>query len=352
MSEWNASLYDNKHGFVAEYGKGLLEFVPRNNGQSILDLGCGTGTLTSQLADYADTVIGIDSSESMVTKAREQYPDIRFMVCDALDLPFEGQFDVAFSNAVFHWITDHDALLRQIRKVLKPHGLLVCEFGANGNIATIENAFTSVCRDYEYEYAPRFNFPTVKAFADLLAKNGFTIDKVYDYDRPTPLQDGEDGLANWMRQFFAADLEPMPKTTQAEIIGKVEDLTRDTLWHGDEWVADYRRLRAIAHIRTSLSQVAKSLEPPHIVVEVKHRKESMGVPAIRSFIGGLRAGDRGLYVSTGGFTKEARYEADRANIPMRLLDLDGFVRHYVDVHDKTDEETRDILPLTRTWWPA
>lgn len=40
MSEWNAALYDNKHDFVTEYGKGLLEFVPENNNQSILDLGC------------------------------------------------------------------------------------------------------------------------------------------------------------------------------------------------------------------------------------------------------------------------------------------------------------------------
>ena len=78
----------------------------------------------------------------------------------------------------------------------------------------------------------------------------------------------------------------------------------------------------------------------------------MGAPEVRSFIGGLRAGDRGLYVSTGGFTKEARYEADRANVPVRLLDLDGFVRHYVDVYDRADDETRSILPLTRIWWPA
>ena len=248
MDEWNATLYDSKHDFVAEYGKGLLEFVPKNDSQSILDLGCGTGTLTSQLVDFADTVIGVDSSESMVAKARAQYPSMRFMVCDALDLPFEQRFDVVFSNAVFHWIADHDALLRQIRKVLKPNGLLVCEFGANGNIATIENAFAEACRDYGHAYTPRFNFPTTKAFSDLLAKNAFIIDRIYDYDRPTPLKDGEQGLANWMRQFFASDLDSMPETTQDEIIGKVENLTRNTLWHDDEWVADYCRLRAIAHI--------------------------------------------------------------------------------------------------------
>lgn len=97
---------------------------------------------------------------------------------------------------------------------------------------------------------------------------------------------------------------------------------------------------------------ALGLESPRIIAEVKHRKGAMGAPAVRSFIGGLCAGDRGLYVSTGGFTKEARYEADRANVPVRLLDLDAFVRHYVDIYDKTDDDTRSILPLTRIWWPA
>ena len=97
---------------------------------------------------------------------------------------------------------------------------------------------------------------------------------------------------------------------------------------------------------------ALGLESPRIVAEVKHRKGAMGAPAVRAFIGGLRAGDRGLYVSTGGFTKEARYEADRANVPVRLLDLDAFVRHYVEIYDKTDDDTRSILPLTRIWWPA
>lgn len=94
------------------------------------------------------------------------------------------------------------------------------------------------------------------------------------------------------------------------------------------------------------------LESPHIVVEVKHRKGAMGAPQIRSFIGGLRASDRGLYVSTGGFTKEAKYEADRSNVPVRLLNLDEFVRLYIEMYDQADEDTRSILPLVRIWWPA
>lgn len=248
MSEWNAVLYDDKHNFVSEYGKGLLEFIPKNKNQSILDLGCGTGKLTSQLIDFAGTVIGVDSSENMIERAKKQYSNIKFMVCDAFNLPFEKQFDVVFSNAVFHWISNHNALLKQIHKVLKPNGLLICEFGANGNIATIENAFMNVCKDAGYSYTPKFNFPIKEHFSNLLENNSFIIDKIYDYDRPTPLKDNEKGLSNWMKQFFSSDLELMSEKMQYEIIEKVEDLTRKSLWNGNKWIADYRRLRVVAHI--------------------------------------------------------------------------------------------------------
>ena len=246
--EWNSQLYDNKHDFVAEYGKGLLEFVPENKEQTILDLGCGTGTLTAQLKKLGSKVVGVDSSQSMIDKAKEQFSNIDFMVCDALDLPFENEFDVVFSNAVFHWISDHDALLSNVRNVLKSDGLLVCEFGASGNITTIEKAFMSVCSSLGYGYTPKFNFPTYENFGKLLEGKGFVIDKIYDYDRPTPLKDGEQGLANWMKQFFASGLARMQEDIQITTIRKVEELTREALWNGNEWVADYRRLRAIAHL--------------------------------------------------------------------------------------------------------
>lgn len=246
--EWNTQLYDNKHDFVSEYGRGLLEFVPANKEQAILDLGCGTGTLTAQLKNLGSRVVGVDSSRNMIDKAKEQYDSIDFMVCDALALPFENEFDVVFSNAVFHWISDHDALLKNIHKALKPNGLLVCEFGANGNIAAIEKAFMQVCGSLGYEYTPKFNFPICEGFGKLLEGNGFVIDRIYDYDRPTPLKDGEQGLANWMKQFFTSELAEMSEDIQIITIRRVEELTREALWNGKEWVADYRRLRAIAHL--------------------------------------------------------------------------------------------------------
>lgn len=94
------------------------------------------------------------------------------------------------------------------------------------------------------------------------------------------------------------------------------------------------------------------LETPCIVAEVKHRKGTMGAPDVRAFIGGLRSVESGLYVSTGGFTKEAQYEADRATMPLRILDLDRFARLLVDNYEDLDTETKALLPLVRIYWPV
>lgn len=245
--EWNSSLYDNKHDFVAEYGRSLLEFIPGDKAQTILDLGCGTGALTARLADMCSKVVGVDSSENMIDKAKKRFGNIEFIVCDALALPFDKEFDVVFSNAVFHWISDHDTLLKNIYKALKPHGCLVCEFGARGNISAIENAFIKACKGVGYVYESKFNFPAVESFRESLENNGFIIDTVYDYSRPTILKDNEQGLTNWIKQFFASELAVMPENVQSMVFNEVEESTRDVLWNGSEWVADYQRLRAVAH---------------------------------------------------------------------------------------------------------
>lgn len=93
------------------------------------------------------------------------------------------------------------------------------------------------------------------------------------------------------------------------------------------------------------------LQEPRIFVEVKHRGGAMGADQVRRFLGGRRAGDRCLYVSTGGFTKEARFEAERSNVPLTLVTIqmlrDLLVQHY----ERLDSETRTLVPLQRLYWP-
>ena len=93
-------------------------------------------------------------------------------------------------------------------------------------------------------------------------------------------------------------------------------------------------------------------QSPRIMVEVKHRQGSIGAPQIRAFAGGLRHNDNGLYVSTGGFSREAHYEADRANYNLTLMDADDLGNAIVEHYDKMDAETRALLPLKKIYWPA
>ena len=94
-------------------------------------------------------------------------------------------------------------------------------------------------------------------------------------------------------------------------------------------------------------------ESPRIVVEVKHRpSESMGAQEIRSFVGGRHHDDKGLYVSTGGFTKDARYEAERAKVPVTLIGLDELVEAVIDYYEHMDTEARRLVPLRRVYWPV
>jgi restriction system protein len=94
------------------------------------------------------------------------------------------------------------------------------------------------------------------------------------------------------------------------------------------------------------------LQEPRIKVEVKHRPGSaMGAPDVRSFVAGLRTGDKGLYVSTGGFSREAKYEAERAPHPTTLIDLAELASLVTDNYDQFDPVGRALLPLKRIYRP-
>jgi restriction system protein len=94
-------------------------------------------------------------------------------------------------------------------------------------------------------------------------------------------------------------------------------------------------------------------QEPRIKVEVKHRRNtSIGAQEIRSFLGGLRPGDRGLYVSSGGYSREGKYEAERSNIPVTLLDLDELAAAIVTHYENFDLEGRALISLVKVYWPA
>ena len=93
--------------------------------------------------------------------------------------------------------------------------------------------------------------------------------------------------------------------------------------------------------------------PPRIIVEVKHRPgQSMGAPEVRAMPVGRQTDDRGLFVSTGGFTREAYYEAEHGKVPITLMTLDDLTRAIIDAYPQFDDAGRALLPLRRLFWPV
>lgn len=160
-----------------------------------------------------------------------------------------------------------------------------------------------------------------------------------------------------------ADVSAVRYATVDDGVERIKDKVLQLSW--DEMELLVAGLLRAAGYRTSMTKrggdggrdiVASpdglGLDYPRIIVEVKHRKGSISAPQLRSFAAALRQGDRGLYVSTGGFTKEALYEAQRAPAPICTLNLDQFVRKFLESYEHTDVETRSILPLVSIYWPA
>src|SRR5215813_2537229 len=110
-NQWDAAQYDAKHAFVYERAKGLVDLLKPRGGERILDLGCGTGVLTAEIASRGAAVLGIDRSEEMVAQAKSKFPSLRFEVANATQLKFEGEFDAVFSNAVLHWIPEAELVV-------------------------------------------------------------------------------------------------------------------------------------------------------------------------------------------------------------------------------------------------
>lgn len=137
VDNWNANLYDKKHSFVSQFGEDIVQLLAPNEGENILDLGCGTGDLTKKINDFGASVKGIDKSQNMVNQARSKYPDIHFNVEDATKLEYTNEFDAVFLNATLHWVKPPKSALSCIYNSLKSQGRFVAEFGGKGNVQQI-----------------------------------------------------------------------------------------------------------------------------------------------------------------------------------------------------------------------
>jgi trans-aconitate methyltransferase len=249
QDSWNTALYEQQHAFVWQYGESLLKLLAPQAGEGILDLGCGTGQLTAKIAQSGAFVQGIDSSLSMISTAKVNYPHINFAAADARDFQVEEPLDAVFSNAVLHWIKSPEAAIYCVEKALKPGGRFVAEFGGKGNVGAIVRALLSVLSEIGCEGAQALNpwyFPSVGEYAGLLEKGGFEVGYAVLFDRPILLEGGSAGMVNWIEMFAGGFLSGLSDDVRAHVILAVEQRLRSVLYCDGNWIADYRRIRFVA----------------------------------------------------------------------------------------------------------
>jgi trans-aconitate methyltransferase len=248
-NQWDAKTYDAKHAFVYEKAKGLVELLAPKAGERILDLGCGTGALAAKIAARGAKVFGIDRSVEMVEQARRKFPALAFEVMDATRMTFDAEFDAVFSNAALHWIPEAEKVAAGMARALKTGGRLVAEFGGKGNIERLVKAFHRAFAALgmsEPEGVTPWFYPGIAEYAGILEKNGLEVRSAELYERPTALEDGSQGLENWIRVFRQTYVEKMGEETAAKWIREVERQCRAELFQDGDWVLDYRRLRITA----------------------------------------------------------------------------------------------------------
>jgi trans-aconitate 2-methyltransferase len=200
--DWDAGTYDRVSGPQVEFAESVLRRLPLAGDETVLDAGCGSGRVTELLLERLPRgrVVAVDAAPSMVEHARHALGERATVLCqDLAELSLEEPVDASFSNAVFHWVPDHDALFASLYEALRPGGRLVAQCGGAGNV----EAFHAVARAVgaSQPYAPYlagwtgpWNFATAEQTAARLAAAGFTEVEAWLEPRPVWPDDPEDYL--------------------------------------------------------------------------------------------------------------------------------------------------------------
>ena len=243
---WNPSHYDRAGAFVPKLAADLVDLLAPRPGERVLDLGCGTGELTAQLAERGARVLGLDASSEMVAEARRKHPSLELVVADGQELRFEAEFDAVFSNATLHWMPRADDVAQGVARALCPGGRFVAELGGARCVQTVRDAVRDALSDLGIAGygTPSWFFPSVPGYAACLERAGLWVHTALWFERPTLLE-GEAGLSNWLELFCAPLLAALGERSPA-LVENVERRCRSRLFRDGSWWLDYTRLRVVA----------------------------------------------------------------------------------------------------------
>jgi trans-aconitate 2-methyltransferase len=241
--DWDAATYDRVSDPQVEMAREVLDRLPLRGDETVLDAGCGSGRVTAMLLERlpAGHVIAVDSAPSMVEHARRALGERATVLQASLtDLELDDPVDAAFSNAVFHWIADHDRLFERLFAALRPGGRLVAQCGGAGNVERFHGAADAV--GAEPPYAPYlagwtgpWNFAGADETAARLRRVGFA--DVDSWLEPRPVAPPDPG--GYLRSVcLGYHLERLPEELRAGYVEAVRERCGPEL--------DYVRLNILA----------------------------------------------------------------------------------------------------------
>ncbi len=187
---WNAKDYEDNSKAQQKWARELIKKLSLKGTENILDLGCGDGKVSAEIAGLVSngSVIGVDNAIPMIELAKTQYPNsgypnLSFEVMDACNLSFESCFDVVFSNAALHWVKNHSPVVQGLYKSLKPRGKILLQMGGKGNASYILSVLEEIKAAPEWQqYFENFDFPYgflgIEEYEKMLSQSNFKIDRI------------------------------------------------------------------------------------------------------------------------------------------------------------------------------
>ena len=231
---WNPEDYAKNSDAQLKWAQELRKNIDLPKYKSILDVGCGDGKIT---ADFAATlpsskVLGVDSSPEMIAYAAQKYPksqysNLAFACIDARKLNFEREFDLVFSNAVLHWVNNHQAFLKGANLALQDGGRLIISCGGQGNAAHILKTFAELTASKPWNvYFGNFHNPYffygLQDYKIWLEKFNFAIERLELVPRDMTHQ-GREGLMGWIRTTWMTFTKSVPEDRREDFIAQFVD---------------------------------------------------------------------------------------------------------------------------------
>lgn len=205
--EFDGQKYKKASTHQKEWGNKIITELTVNGTESILDLGCGDGILTKQLAELAPKgqVLGIDASPGMIGTAQElAQANLSFRLLDIDHMDFENEYDLIFSNAALHWVKDHQRLLQNCYRALKPNGFIRFNFAGDGNCANFYEIIKQVMAEPPYQdYFRNFEWPwfmpKINEYINLISGCGFKNLRVWEENADRYFKN-KDEMIGWIDQ--------------------------------------------------------------------------------------------------------------------------------------------------------